>query len=117
MIEVKKMKEAIVSEEKMKKYRGMLYEVSNVVLVTILKERIDDEVREAWRDGIVEETVPKVLNIESDGVSVNNMNDSVKKSWPAKCSKCGLDTSVPFEPKYNSPIYCPECYKNKGERI
>lgn len=33
------------------------------------------------------------------------------RSFPATCSECGAETTVPFEPKDPSrPIYCKECY-------
>lgn len=32
-------------------------------------------------------------------------------SFPAVCSECGQETTVPFEPKDPSkPIYCRDCY-------
>ena len=29
------------------------------------------------------------------------------------CSKCGRVDSVPFEPKYNTAVYCRECFQKK----
>jgi len=34
---------------------------------------------------------------------------SQKKLWPAVCSRCGVDTEVPFEPDPDKPVYCREC--------
>ena len=28
------------------------------------------------------------------------------------CSACGRETTVPFEPKGDRPVYCSECYRN-----
>ena len=28
----------------------------------------------------------------------------------AVCAKCGTDCEVPFEPRYDRPIYCSTCY-------
>lgn len=30
------------------------------------------------------------------------------------CSDCGIQTSVPFRPSNDRPVYCPDCYK-KGQ--
>ena len=44
---------------------------------------------------------------ESQGVSVT-------------CSQCGQQTTVPFEPRGDRPVYCQNCYRDKktghGER-
>jgi CxxC-x17-CxxC domain-containing protein len=26
------------------------------------------------------------------------------------CASCGVETTVPFEPKEERPVYCKECY-------
>ena len=31
--------------------------------------------------------------------------------YPAKCSDCGADCEVPFEPKEGRPVYCRDCYR------
>jgi CxxC-x17-CxxC domain-containing protein len=39
------------------------------------------------------------------------------RSYPAVCAACGAETTVPFEPKTDRPIYCKECFmkqKNNG---
>ena len=28
------------------------------------------------------------------------------------CSNCGCETTVPFEPKGDRPVYCSDCYRN-----
>ncbi|MBI2869098.1 MAG: zinc-ribbon domain containing protein [Chloroflexi bacterium] len=33
-----------------------------------------------------------------------------RQMFPAKCSACGADTKVPFEPRGDRPVYCSECY-------
>ena len=30
---------------------------------------------------------------------------------PTKCSDCGADCEVPFEPKEGRPVYCRDCYQ------
>jgi CxxC-x17-CxxC domain-containing protein len=31
--------------------------------------------------------------------------------FPAVCSDCGKETSVPFEPRQGRPVYCSDCYR------
>jgi len=32
-----------------------------------------------------------------------------RKMYPIKCSDCGTDAEVPFEPATDRPVYCKEC--------
>ena len=32
-----------------------------------------------------------------------------RKMYPMKCSDCGIDSEVPFEPEADRPVYCKEC--------
>ena len=34
-----------------------------------------------------------------------------RQLFPAVCSDCGKETSVPFEPSQGRPIYCSDCYR------
>jgi len=34
-----------------------------------------------------------------------------REMFPAKCSDCGKDTQVPFEPRQGRPVYCSDCYR------
>ncbi|MCX8158066.1 MAG: DNA-directed RNA polymerase [Candidatus Diapherotrites archaeon] len=36
--------------------------------------------------------------------------------YKAKCSECGLDTEVPFEPDPSRPVYCRDCYSKRKKR-
>jgi CxxC-x17-CxxC domain-containing protein len=31
--------------------------------------------------------------------------------FAVKCSDCGKDTQVPFEPRQGRPVYCSDCYR------
>jgi CxxC-x17-CxxC domain-containing protein len=35
---------------------------------------------------------------------------SSRQMFPVKCSECGKDTEVPFEPRNGRPVYCSDCY-------
>jgi len=30
--------------------------------------------------------------------------------YPVVCANCGKDTTVPFEPKHDRPVYCSDCF-------
>lgn len=34
-----------------------------------------------------------------------------KPQFNVICSACGVETTVPFEPKNDRPVYCSDCYK------
>ena len=36
---------------------------------------------------------------------------SRRQMFPAVCSDCGKETSVPFEPRQGRPVYCSDCYR------
>jgi CxxC-x17-CxxC domain-containing protein len=36
----------------------------------------------------------------------------VHQMFAVKCSACGKDTQVPFEPRQDKPVYCFDCYRN-----
>ena len=33
-----------------------------------------------------------------------------RQEYKAICATCGVETTVPFEPKQERPVYCKECY-------
>lgn len=35
-----------------------------------------------------------------------------KPQYNVICSACGCETTVPFEPKSDRPVYCSQCYRN-----
>ncbi len=35
-----------------------------------------------------------------------------KPRYNVVCSACGCETTVPFEPKGDRPVYCSDCYRN-----
>ncbi len=34
-----------------------------------------------------------------------------REMFPAKCAECGKDTTVPFQPRGDRPVYCSDCYR------
>jgi CxxC-x17-CxxC domain-containing protein len=48
------------------------------------------------------------------GSSYNNDNSGYstrREMFPAKCSECGKDTQVPFQPRSGRPVYCSDCFR------
>ena len=38
---------------------------------------------------------------------------SDRPSFEAVCSACGVNTTVPFKPSGERPVYCRDCYRDK----
>ncbi len=36
---------------------------------------------------------------------------SQRQMFPVKCSACGKDAEVPFQPRGDKPVYCSDCYR------
>ena len=62
----------------------------------------------------------KAKQSASGGSSFNNRSNSYnnggyssapRQMFPVKCSTCGKDTQVPFEPRGDRPVYCSDCYR------
>ena len=34
-----------------------------------------------------------------------------REMFSVKCSECGKDAQVPFEPRQGRPVYCSDCYR------
>jgi CxxC-x17-CxxC domain-containing protein len=38
---------------------------------------------------------------------------SARPSFDAVCAECGVETTVPFRPRGDRPVYCRTCYSTK----
>ena len=38
-----------------------------------------------------------------------------RQMYPVTCASCGAETTVPFEPREERPVYCKECYIKQRE--
>ncbi len=50
----------------------------------------------------------------TSGNSYGNSNSGFtprREMFPAVCSDCGKETTVPFEPRQGRPVYCSDCYR------
>lgn len=34
-----------------------------------------------------------------------------QQQFPVVCAKCGKETTVPFQPRGDRPVYCSDCFK------
>lgn len=41
---------------------------------------------------------------------------SDRQMYPAVCHTCGANTTVPFQPTGDKPVYCRDCYKPKRQQ-
>ena len=38
---------------------------------------------------------------------------AARTMYPAVCAACGAKTEVPFQPRTDRPVYCPDCYRKQ----
>lgn len=43
--------------------------------------------------------------------SSNGYSRPQREMFPAVCSSCGKETTVPFQPTGEKPVYCRDCYQ------
>lgn len=39
-----------------------------------------------------------------------------REMYPAVCSECGKETTVPFKPAPEKPVFCPDCFRKMRTR-
>jgi CxxC-x17-CxxC domain-containing protein len=39
-----------------------------------------------------------------------------REMYSAVCAQCGKETTVPFKPNNEKPVYCRECYQSRNSR-
>ncbi len=37
-----------------------------------------------------------------------------REMFPAICATCGVETTVPFQPSGDRPVYCRDCYQSRS---
>ncbi len=48
--------------------------------------------------------------------SYSNYSTAPRQMFTVKCSECGKDAQVPFEPRSGRPVYCSDCYRKMKAR-
>lgn len=46
----------------------------------------------------------------------NSKSKSKREMYEVTCSDCGIECKIPFEPKFNKPIYCSKCFEKNEPR-
>ena len=41
----------------------------------------------------------------------SNYSSAPRQMFSVKCSTCGKDAQVPFQPRGDRPVYCSDCYR------
>ncbi|MBC9784567.1 zinc-binding protein [Heliobacillus mobilis] len=36
-----------------------------------------------------------------------------RQMYPATCASCGVETTVPFQPRGDKPVYCRDCFSSR----
>ncbi len=44
----------------------------------------------------------------------SNRGGMDREMYPAVCASCGKQTTVPFKPSSDRPVYCKECYQSRN---
>ncbi|MGI6650017.1 MAG: zinc-ribbon domain containing protein [Bacillota bacterium] len=44
----------------------------------------------------------------------NGYGRAPREMFPAVCAACGKDTTVPFQPSGEKPVYCRDCYQPRS---
>ena len=73
-----------------------------------MKEEISNE-----NPAAVSEEEKETTAVQATKMEKNNRDEKPKddrKMYPAKCSECGSDCEVPFEPEEGKPVKCRECF-------
>ena len=53
-------------------------------------------------------------NDRGDGGFGGGYDRGPREMHPAVCADCGKDTTVPFQPRGDRPVYCSDCYSKRG---
>ncbi|OGI23257.1 MAG: hypothetical protein A2287_07280 [Candidatus Melainabacteria bacterium RIFOXYA12_FULL_32_12] len=54
----------------------------------------------------------KLSDTRGRGQSNSRPGGYNKPQYRVICSSCNCETTVPFEPKSDRPVYCSDCYRN-----
>jgi len=82
-------------------------EEDNVTTTEATQEEAVEEKTEEVKEEATEEAEEEVKEESKDD----------RKMYPAKCSECGADCEVPFEPEEGKPVKCKECFmKSRPKR-
>jgi len=52
---------------------------------------------------------------ERGGGRYGSSGGAPRQMYPAVCASCGTQTEVPFQPRFDKPVYCSQCYSSHGD--
>lgn len=88
--------------------------VDETVEETVPAEEPKTEEATVEETPVVEETAEEPA-AEKPAAAPAGSDQQGRQMYDVKCSACGKDTQVPFQPSGDRPVYCRECYmKNKS---
>ncbi len=80
-----------------------------------VESEIEDEVKEETSEPAAEE--PKEETAQADAPAPTaepaGTDQQGRTLYNVKCTNCGKDTQVPFQPAAGRPVYCRDCYMQK----
>lgn len=53
---------------------------------------------------------PTCRGARRGGRSSNGFGRGSRESYPVVCADCGKNTTVPFQPRGDRPVYCSDCF-------
>lgn len=77
------------------------------------EEKVESEEKpaeEATTDEPAAEDAPAPAASASESAGTDQQGRTL---YNVKCSNCGKDTQVPFQPSGDRPVYCRDCYMQK----
>jgi len=67
--------------------------------------------KQVAKGGTSDNNVSSSYNNGSSSYNNRSYSSAPRQMFPVKCATCGKDTQVPFEPRGDRPVYCPDCYR------
>ena len=59
---------------------------------------------------------PSCRQARRDGRQGGGYDRGPREMFPVVCADCGKNTTVPFQPRGDRPVYCSDCYSRHGGR-
>ncbi|MBI4340122.1 MAG: zinc-ribbon domain containing protein [Chloroflexi bacterium] len=59
---------------------------------------------------------PSCRQLRRNGTN-GSYGQSARESFPVICAQCGKDTTVPFKPRGDRPVYCSDCFRQQGAAV
>jgi CxxC-x17-CxxC domain-containing protein len=81
---------------------------------------MDEEKSEfSGNDSLEQKNIQENAEMQKDfSNDVKSSEKEERKMYPAKCSECGKDCEVPFEPAEGKKVRCLDCFKkSRGNRF